>query len=62
MKMPEPHPREEEATAYAFGLMDAAERIASLSPAQVMKIASSNTLICRMRIDDDLVGGGRRDL
>lgn len=28
MKMPEPHPREEEATAYAFGLMDAAERIA----------------------------------
>ena len=26
-----------------------------LSPAQMMKIASSNTLLCRMRVDDDLV-------
>lgn len=34
---------------------EAAERLASLSPAQVMKIASSNTLVCRMRVDDDLV-------
>ena len=34
---------------------DAADRISSLSPAQVLKIASSNTLICRMRVDDDLV-------
>ncbi len=34
---------------------DAADRISSLSPAQVLKIASSNILICRMRVDDDLV-------
>ncbi|BDI04444.1 flagellar transcriptional regulator FlhD [Sphaerotilus microaerophilus] len=26
-----------------------------LSPAQMMKIASGNTLLCRMRCDDDLV-------
>jgi flagellar transcriptional activator FlhD len=34
---------------------DTADRIASLSPAQVLKIASSNILVCRMRVDDDLV-------
>ena len=34
---------------------EAAERLASLSPAQVLKIASTNTLVCRMRVDDDLV-------
>ena len=34
---------------------EAADRLASLSPAQVLKIASSNTLVCRMRVDDDLV-------
>ena len=34
---------------------EAADRLASLSPAQVLKIASGNTLLCRMRIDDDLV-------
>jgi flagellar transcriptional activator FlhD len=28
-----------------------------LSPAQILKIASSNTLLCRMRIDDELVWG-----
>ena len=27
----------------------------TLSPAQMMKIASGNTLLCRMRVDDDLV-------
>ncbi|MDP4302037.1 flagellar transcriptional regulator FlhD [Leptothrix discophora] len=26
-----------------------------LSPSQMMKIASGNTLLCRMRVDDDLV-------
>lgn len=26
-----------------------------LTPAQMMKIASGNTLLCRMRVDDDLV-------
>ncbi|HET8871639.1 MAG TPA: flagellar transcriptional regulator FlhD, partial [Aquabacterium sp.] len=34
---------------------DAADRLASLSPAQLLKIASTNTLVCRMRVDDDLV-------
>jgi flagellar transcriptional activator FlhD len=29
--------------------------IATLTPAQMMKIASGNTLLCRMRCDDDLV-------
>ena len=34
---------------------DTATTLATLSPAQIMKIASSNTLLCRMRIDDDMV-------
>jgi flagellar transcriptional activator FlhD len=34
---------------------DTAAMLAVLSPAQVMKIASSNTLLCRMRVDDELV-------
>jgi flagellar transcriptional activator FlhD len=34
---------------------DTAAILATLSPAQMMKIASGNTLLCRMRIDDDLV-------
>ena len=34
---------------------DTAEMIGALSPAQIMRIAASNTLLCRMRIDDDLV-------
>lgn len=28
-----------------------------LTPAQMMKIAASNTLLCRMRFDDELVWG-----
>ncbi|WP_293997757.1 flagellar transcriptional regulator FlhD [Sphaerotilus sp.] len=27
----------------------------TLSPAQMLKIAAGNTLLCRMRVDDDLV-------
>ncbi len=34
---------------------DTAEMIGALSPAQIMRIAASNTLLCRMRVDDDLV-------
>ncbi|MEX8517213.1 MAG: flagellar transcriptional regulator FlhD [Leptothrix sp. (in: b-proteobacteria)] len=34
---------------------DTATILATLSPSQMMKIASGNTLLCRMRIDDDLV-------
>ena len=31
--------------------------IGTLTPAQMMKIAQSNTLLCRFRMDDDLVWG-----
>jgi flagellar transcriptional activator FlhD len=31
--------------------------IATLSPAQIMKIASGNTLLCRFRMDDDVIWG-----
>lgn len=34
---------------------ETADLLKMLSPAQLMKIASSNTLLCRMRVDDDLV-------
>lgn len=34
---------------------DAAELISTLSPAQIMKIASGNMLLCRFRVDDDIV-------
>ena len=33
---------------------DTATMIAALTPAQMMKIASGNTLLCRFRMDDDL--------
>ena len=36
---------------------DNAALIAALTPAQMMKIASCNTLLCRMRCDDDMVWG-----
>ena len=45
-----------EQALFRLGLSEqAADRLASLSPAQVLKIASGNTLLCRMRVDDDLV-------
>ena len=45
-----------EQALYRLGLSEeAANMLAILTPAQVMKMASSNTLLCRMRIDDDLV-------
>ncbi len=34
---------------------DAADLLASLSAAQVMKLASRNTLLCSFRVDDNLV-------
>ena len=47
-----------EQALFRLGLSEqAADRLASLSPAQVVKVASGNTLLCRMRIDDDLVWG-----
>jgi len=47
-----------EQALYRLGLSEeAANMLAILTPAQVMKMASSNTLLCRMRIDDDMVWG-----
>jgi len=34
---------------------DAADILASLSAAQILKLASRNTLLCSFRVDDDLV-------
>ena len=34
---------------------DAADLIATLSSAQLLKIASGNMLLCRFRVDDDIV-------
>ena len=34
---------------------ESADMIATLSPAQILKIASSNMLLCRFRVDDDIV-------
>jgi flagellar transcriptional activator FlhD len=36
---------------------DNAATIEALKPSQMMKIASGNTLLCRMRSDDDMVWG-----
>ncbi|GAP37532.1 flagellar transcriptional regulator FlhD [Piscinibacter sakaiensis] len=36
---------------------ETAAMIAVLTPSQMMKIASGNTLLCRFRMDDDLVWG-----
>jgi flagellar transcriptional activator FlhD len=36
---------------------DTATMIAALSSAQMMKIAAGNTLLCRFRMDDDIVWG-----
>ena len=34
---------------------ESADLIAALSPAQVIKIASGNMLLCRFRVDDEMV-------
>lgn len=36
---------------------ETADLIEMLTPAQMMKVASGNTLLCRMRISDDAVWG-----
>jgi flagellar transcriptional activator FlhD len=36
---------------------DTAKLINTLTPAQMMKISTSSTLLCRFRMDDDLVWG-----
>ena len=43
---------------YRLGVSEeTATMIGLLTPAQMMKIASGNTLLCRFRMDDDLVWG-----
>jgi len=45
-----------EQALYRLGISEeSASLIALLSPAQMMKIASGNTLLCRFRMDDELV-------
>jgi flagellar transcriptional activator FlhD len=45
-----------EQALFRLGLSeDNAALIATLTPAQMMKIAGGNTLLCRFRMDDDLV-------
>jgi len=34
---------------------EAADMISALSPAQIMRIAATNMLLCRFRVDDDMV-------
>ena len=47
-----------EQALYRLGISEeTAQMIGALTPAQMMKIASGNTLLCRFRMDDDLVWG-----
>ena len=47
-----------EQALYRLGISEeSASMIALLAPSQMMKIASGNTLLCRFRMDDDLVWG-----
>jgi len=47
-----------EQALYRLGVSeDTAKLIGALTPAQMMKIAASNTLLCRFRMDDDIVWG-----
>ena len=44
------------AALFRLGLTEeAADLLAALSPAQVMKLASGNMLLCRFRVDEDMV-------
>lgn len=45
-----------EAAVYRLGMSDdLAGIIASLSPAQLLKMASTNLCLCRLRFDDELI-------
>jgi len=47
-----------EQALYRLGISEeTATLLNTLSPAQIMKMASGNTLLCRFRMDDDLVWG-----
>ncbi len=50
--------RDKTEALFRLGLSEAsADLLAALSPAQLLKIASSNMLLCRFRADDDMVWG-----
>jgi flagellar transcriptional activator FlhD len=45
-----------EQALYRLGVSEeTVDLIATLSPAQLLKVASGNTLLCRFRMDDELV-------
>jgi flagellar transcriptional activator FlhD len=47
-----------EQAMYRLGVSEEGARLIELlSPAQIMRISSGNTLLCRFRMDDDLVWG-----
>ncbi|MEO8006253.1 MAG: flagellar transcriptional regulator FlhD [Betaproteobacteria bacterium] len=47
---------DQDAAVYRLGISeDLAELLSALSPAQLIKIASSTTLLCRLRYDDRLI-------
>ncbi|HNL42686.1 MAG TPA: flagellar transcriptional regulator FlhD [Ottowia sp.] len=47
-----------EQALYRLGISeDTAQMISLLTPAQMMKIAAGNTLLCKFRMDDELVWG-----
>jgi flagellar transcriptional activator FlhD len=47
-----------EQALYRLGITEeSAAMIALLTPAQMMKVAAGNTLLCRFRMDDELVWG-----
>ena len=47
-----------EQALYRLGISEeSASLIGLLTPAQMMKIAAGNTLLCRFRMDDDMVWG-----
>ena len=47
---------DQDAAVYRLGISeDLAELLAALSPAQLIKISSSTTLLCRLRYDDRLI-------
>jgi flagellar transcriptional activator FlhD len=50
--------QDKEAALFRLGVSEeTATMISMLSSAQMMKISSGNTLLCRFRMDDDLVWG-----
>jgi flagellar transcriptional activator FlhD len=48
--------RDKAAALFRLGISEeSADLIATLSAGQILKIASSNMLLCRFRVDDDIV-------